>query len=563
MKNNSRVTKVHNSINSPNGKQPKSNKNSELPLKGMTVCISGFSQIEGKLLKEKIEKYGGNFNDNLTGRTNYLITNKINSNKSIAAQQHNMKLVTKEWILNEGGEKFLEEEKCKPPCFMGVDLNLYGFSEVERNIMREKVEKNGGGVVESVEEAEVIIIKDDLAFIEEEIEKLKKYEGKMASEKWFKECVSGGKYKNYSQYKITSNIISYKYEEIINNIEKYNYKNLFLGKVFGVIGFKNDIRLKIINIISFCNGIFFENVYENTNFVIVPLTYDDTTGIKNLLNVFNECPKIVTINWLFDSFYKGQILSENLYKPLKSLDTNINKTNKKILYTGNIFKNQTFSIYNSTYSQEKILDIKEKIISNMGEYFDAGDSCELKDFKAKFIVLNDGHPVIWDKVIKENAMKMYHKIIISHRYIDECLRQKEIFDFTEFFDMIPFSFSVPLDEFLSYRFFLPPNQFSLHEINCYEQLIETLGGYVDELNENTTHILFKKNKIKKKTLDLLIKKSNKNIKCVNEDCLMDYILKSGRSNIDNYLINIEDEDEDKDKDKDKEKKKEIDNDNKK
>ena len=75
-----------------NSKERKnSNPKSDI-LKGISVCVSGFSNIENEEFKAKIEKLGGKFLENLLKSTHYLIINKINSSKAISALKNNIKL---------------------------------------------------------------------------------------------------------------------------------------------------------------------------------------------------------------------------------------------------------------------------------------------------------------------------------------------------------------------------------------------------------------------------------------------------------------------------------------
>ena len=513
-------------------------------LRGILICASGFSPAENKLIKSKIEKLGGSFNDNLLASTQYLIINKINTDKATTAIKYNIKLVTREWLDDKNPEKFLDEEKCKPGCFYGTNLFLFGFNEEELKNMKKVINQNDGDVINNPEEAEVIIVKSDSIYVDEELEKLKKYHFKTVTEKWFTNCISKNEYQSIDEKKDLLNLelISKNYRIIIDEIksgQNTKYINLFLGKIFGIQGFKAEIKSKIIQIISFCNGFYFETILETTNYVIVPLTFDNIDIIHNKTNIFGIGPSIVTCNWLFDTIRKGEVLPPDLYKPIKSIDVPKNKTNnKKILYLGDIFKGESFSIFNNTYSKEQIEEIKEKIVQNMGEFFDAGDCNEIIDFKAKFIVLNDGHPYLWNKIINDNAEKQLGKIIISHRFIDESLRMRKIIECTDCFDSVPYPFSVPLEEFKNRYFYLPPNQFSLQERFSYDRLIETFGGNVDDLNNKTTHILFKKEQISQRTIDKMIKDSNKNVKCIKEGYFTDYILLCGRCNIDNYQVKI-------------------------
>jgi hypothetical protein len=438
----------------------------------------------------------------------------------------------------------LEEEKCKPGCFYGINIFLFGFNEEEEQNMKKIIRQKEGELINNAEESDVIIVKSNSGYIDEEIEKLKKYHNKTVSEKWYNTCISKNEYKYIDIKKDLLNfeIISKNYKNIIDDIksgQNAKYMNLFLGKIFGIQGFKNEIKTKIIQIISFCNGFFFETILESTNYVIVPLTFDNINIIQNKKNIFGLGPEIVTCNWLFDTIKKGSLLPPDSYKPIKSIDIQKNRTNnQKILYLGDTFKGQSFSICNNTYKQEKINEIKEKIIQNMGEYFDAGNSKEIIDYKAKFIILNDGYPITWNKLINDNVEKQLGKLIISHRFIDECLRMRKMIECTDFFDSVPYPFAVPLEEFKNRYFYLPPNQFSLQERFCYDHLIETFGGNVDELNNKTTHIVFKKEQISQKTIDKMIKSSNKNVKCIKEGYFADYILQSGRCDIDQYQVKI-------------------------
>ena len=517
--------------------------NSE-PLHGILVCVSGFSTTENLVLKSKIEKLGGNFNDNLLASTHYLIINKINSEKAVTAIKFNIKLVTKEWLDETKTDKYLDEEKSRPGCFYGLNIFLFGFNEEEIKTMEKEIKIKNGEIINNVDEADVIIVNSNCMFIDEEINKLKKYHHKTVTEKWYIGCIAKNEFKKIDEKEDSLNLelINKYYQNLIDNIksgQNTKYLNLFLGKIFSIQGFKKQIKSKLIQIISFCNGFFFENILENTNYVIVPLTFDNINSIQNKTNIFNICPNIVTCNWIFDTIKKGSLLPTDLYKPIKSIDLPKNRiNNQKILILGDIFKGESFSICKQTYPEEKINEIKEKIVQNMGEYFDAGNSKELTDFKAKFIILNDGFPVLWDKFINDNSMKNLRKLIISHRFIEECIRFRKLIVFTDFFDCVPYPFSVPLKEFQNRCFYLPPAEFSLQERFSFENLIETFGGTVDDLNPKTTHILTKKQQISQRSMDKIVKESNENVKIIIEEYFQDYILSCGRCDIDKYIVKI-------------------------
>ena len=520
----------------------KSNSKSDL-LRGLSICVSGFSYIEIQEFKRKIEKLGGTFIEDLLTSTHYLIVNKINSGKALCAIKNNIKLVTKEWLDENNEEKYLKFENCKPGCFYGVSLFLFGFNEEEFENMNKTINQRGGNIVNNISDSDIIIVKSNSIYIDEEIQKFKKYNNKLVSENWYNSCLEKNEFQNIDNKNLFNfELISQNYTNIITDIESgknAKYFNLFLGKVFGIQGFKNEIKSKIIQLISFCNGFFFETILENTDYVIVPLTFDNSNIIQNKVNAFGVCPKIVTCNWLFDCIEKGEIISYELYKPMKSIDIPKETiSSKKIFISGTLFKGQTFSIVNKTYKQEQILELREKIEGNSGEYFDSGNATLPGDFKAKYIILNDGHPQLWNGLIQENNNNGLGKIIISHRYIDECLRTRKIIEISDFFDSVPYPFKVPIEEFKNRHFYLPQNQYNMQEMLSFEYLIETFGGNFDELNSKTTHIVFRKEEISQHTKDKMIKGSNKNVKCISDSYFIDYIINCGKCDINNYEIKI-------------------------
>ena len=520
----------------------KSNSKSDL-LRGLSICVSGFSYIEIQEFKRKIEKLGGTFIEDLLTSTHYLIVNKINSGKALCAIKNNIKLVTKEWLDENNEEKYLNFENCKPGCFYGVSLFLFGFNEEEFENMNKTINQRGGNIVNNISDSDIIIMKSNSIYIDEEIQKFKKYNNKLVTENWYNSCLEKNEFQNIDNKNLFNfELISQNYTNIITDIESgknAKYFNLFLGKVFGIQGFKNEIKNKIIQLISFCNGFFFETILENTDYVIVPLPFGNSNIIQNKVNAFGVCPKIVTCNWLFDCITKGEIISYELYKPMKSIDIPKETiSSKKIFISGTLFKGQTFSIVNKTYKQEQILELREKIEGNSGEYFDSGNATLPGDFKAKYIILNDGHPQLWNGLIQENNNNGLGKIIISHRYIDECLRTRKIIEISDFFDSVPYPFKVPIEEFKNRHFYLPQNQYNMQEMLSFEYLIETFGGNFDELNSKTTHIVFRKEEISQHTKDKMIKGSNKNVKCISDSYFIDYIINCGKCDINNYEIKI-------------------------
>ena len=437
--------------------------------------------------------------------------------------------------MKNNSDKYLDHEKCSPGCFYGISLFLFGFNEEELKNMKIKINQNNGEVCNDPDEADIIIVKSDSIYIDKDIENLQKYQSRTVTEKWYNNCITENKYKTIDVKEDLFNFddIKNNFEKIITEIESglnTKYINLFIGKIFCIQGFRHEIKSKIIKIISFCSGFYFNTILESTNYVIVPLTFDNINIIQNKANIFDIRPNIVNCNWLLDTIKEGILLPPDLYKPIKSIDYQI--------YLSDIFKKESFSICKITYNKNKIKEIKEKIVQNMGEYLDEGNSSDINDFMAKYIIMNDGYPYTWNKIISENIEKKFGKLIISHRFLDQCLMMKKLVDFTDFFDSVPYPFKVPLEEFKSRYFYLPQNQFSLQERFSYGHLIKTFGGNLDELNEKTTHIIFNKEEISQRTRDEMLKSSNENVKCIKVKYFYDYILKSGKCDINKYQVKI-------------------------
>ena len=519
-------------------------------LHGLNICTTGFSRIENKLIKSKIENLGGIFLESLLATTHYLIINRINTDKAITAVKYNIKLVTKEWIDENNSDKYLDSKKCTPGCFYGISLYLFGFNEEELENMNKQISQKDGKVFDDPDEANLIIVKSELVYIDKDLENLEKYESKIVTEKWYYSCISKNEYIpiDENQDLLNLNILKNNFEKILTEIitqiesgKNTKYIKLFIGKMFYMQGFKDEIKSKIIKIISFCSGFYFDTILESTNYIIVPLTFGHINEYQNETDFICITQSIVTCNWLLDSIKEGKLLSPELYKPKKPKEPiepvdPVDK--KKILYLSNIFKNESFCICKNTYMEDKIKEIVKKIEQNMGEYFEVGYSIDIDDYIGKYIIINDGYPETSNKFICENVEKNMGKVIISHRFLDLCLMEGKLLEITDSFDSIPYSFGVPLEEFKNRYFYLPPNQFSLQERSCYGHLIKTLGGNFNDLNVKTTHILFKKKIIKQKVRDIMIKSSNENVKFIEEKYFTDFILQSGACDINKYQVKI-------------------------
>ena len=342
------------------------------------------------------------------------------------------------------------------------------------------------------------------------------------------------------KFKYQSDEILNKFDELKKIIENFEeVQNIFSGKIFHIREFGNNkIKKCLFQLISYCNGIIFDKIIPLTNIIIVPFSLENIQEIETFNNKLK--PIFTTPNFIIDSISNRKIQDPKKYKPFKSfIDDNLNNkiiyNTKKNYIISDLFKGETFSIVSQTYSEKEYNLIKEKIIENHGEIIDLIYD-ELKILRAKVIILNDGYLKEWNDFIEANNDNKH--LIVSHRYIDECIERKKKVDFDDYLNLFPFNFKIPLNSFKNFEFFLPSSYFTWNELRGNERLIETLGGKCD-LSKNTNFIMINCDKMKKKEFEELKKKSNKNIKVIKDEWLTKTVIDGGKiPEIEDFLVKI-------------------------
>ncbi len=522
-----------------NAKDIKKKKIKKIPkLKGLSICTSGFEEEENIKIKERIKEEEGNYEENLKKGTSILISNKINTYKTLMAKRNKIIIVNKEWILDNKSNLDLTDKKYYLPCFYNVTFFLFGFSDDIFLNMKKIIEEKGGTIISSFKDSEVIIFKNGLNFTNKELKEVNKYNEKIVSEKWFDDCIFKNTFLDFSKYKYQSDEILNKFDELKKIIENFEeVQNIFSGKIFHIREFGNNkIKKCLFQLISYCNGIIFDKIIPLTNIIIVPFSLENIQEIETFNNKLK--PIFTTPNFIIDSISNRKIQDPKKYKPFKSfIDDNLNNkiiyNTKKNYIISDLFKGETFSIVSQTYSEKEYNLIKEKIIENHGEIIDLIYD-ELKILRAKVIILNDGYLKEWNDFIEANNDNKH--LIVSHRYIDECIERKKKVDFDDYLNLFPFNFKIPLNSFKNFEFFLPSSYFTWNELRGNERLIETLGGKCD-LSKNTNFIMINCDKMKKKEFEELKKKSNKNIKVIKDEWLTKTVIDGGKiPEIEDFLV---------------------------
>ena len=522
-----------------NKSEKKTLKNTQL--KNFSICTSGYDEETNEKIIEEIKNFGGTYTENLLKKTNYLITDKINSFKALKAQENNILCVTKDWILTKEKNNLFNDEMFKIKCFQGINFFIFGFNEEEINKYSIKIIEKGGNIKNNINECDYILFKSNLEFTQKEIEEIHSISNKIVTEEWINNCINNNKfYKIKENYPLINQELNNKYEKCLKLI-KTNQKleELFLGKNFFIDGFdEKKIKLKIEKLINYCGGLITDELLSINDYVIVPLTHNKLPQIEEINN--NYQPKKVIITWLFNSILNKKILDYNDFKPFLPI---IKRDNEEEMYyfnknktISNLFLSITFTIYKETYSKEKFNEIKNKILQNSGTINDIKDADDFNDIlKSQYIIVNDGYSNILNGLLEANEKN--HKIV-SHRFIDECIEKRELVDYEDYVYLLPLNFSVPIKEFQNLEVYFLNSCYTIWDIKDLEGLYETFGGTCN-LSKNTKYIIIKDKKYSLKNFEKLKKKSNKDIKIINDDWISDCYLKNGEfQNPENYEVNL-------------------------
>ena len=435
--------------------------------------------------------------------------------------------------------------------------------------MKKTIRLKGGHIRSNYSKCDVIIFKSGLLLTENEKIEISKYENKIVTEKWYYQSLSANKFLplDLEKFDLNNDFIQTKYTTLIKSVidegredsnkkktskESASKMHLFLGKIFYIASSFDKQTRNILSLsISVYHGLVYNNITPLTNYVICT-SKSDMKNIINEISDYNENsqPQFVTYDFLYNSIKEGQIEDSRKYRPFNAIgmmddepdymfeddedeynsssEYDIEAANakrrgrRKKAILSSIFKGETFTIINETYTQEEVDELIEKIIQNGGKIIDSkGDFFANK--KGKFIVMNDNFGPLLTILLQELEKNQDKFIVVSHRFIDKCIQEQVLLNITDYLTLIPFNFSVPHQDFLNkIEVYIVSSHFAFHEIRSLEDIIETLGGKVD-LSPNTTHVLIGRD-IRKKEFDSIKKKTNNNIKIMDMDWLFEFVV---------------------------------------
>lgn len=469
-----------------------------------------------------------------------------------------MNIVTKDWILsNENDSNFLNNEKCKIPCFYNVIFFLFGFSDDIINQMSIAIKNKGGIISKYPQKSDILIFKSGLVFSNNEKKEMDKFKEKIVTENWYERCISENKFlspEDDPAFQINNDFVSTRYNSIfltiadgdvndeisnVNNDKKNERNILFLGKVFYIsYTFEDNIKSMLLSTISKCNGIVYNQITPLTNYAVT----SNSSEAKEDIYLYKDITKpiYITYDWIFDCIEANCLLDTAKYKPAEKDYCNIDilteliddekygpELKKKKVIKSNIFKNESFTIFENTYKQEDIDIIIQKILENSGTIYE-NKGYYNKNIRAKYLIVNDGNfefltKMIDDIEVNKNKGKYTH-YLVSHRFIDFCFERGVCELPGDYYSIYPIQFKVPLCFFIEryIEIFIPSDTYKYDEKRALELLIETLGGHVDN-SDKTNYAIVKDKEITAQKKKFIISKTNKNVKIILDEWLLEFL----------------------------------------
>jgi hypothetical protein len=126
----------------------------------------------------------------------------------------------KTWLnaLTKSKNLDIKEEDFSLRCFGGVTIMLLGFRKEDYLFVEKNILKNDGLVTKSLEQAEIIIMKNTCINAEES-KILENYFNMLVTEKWYEDCIANNKYLKFDLYLYSKESLKKTFDEILKKYE--------------------------------------------------------------------------------------------------------------------------------------------------------------------------------------------------------------------------------------------------------------------------------------------------------------------------------------------------------
>ena len=128
----------------------------------------------------------------------------------------------KTWLnaLTKSKNLDIKEEDFSLRCFGGVTIMLLGFRKEDYLFVEKNILNNDGLVTKSLEQAEIIIMKNT-CINPEESKILENYFNKLVTEKWYEDCIANNKYLKFDLYLYSKESLKKTFDEILKKYESF------------------------------------------------------------------------------------------------------------------------------------------------------------------------------------------------------------------------------------------------------------------------------------------------------------------------------------------------------
>ena len=517
-----------------------------IPTSKVVVCASGFANDKKEKIKESVSKLGGTFSYDFTANVNVLITFDNHSDKYRAARRNYVHTVQATWLKDSiKHDYFLQPENYLFPLF--YQYKFY-FHDCETKDAVSKVKKYRAEVVVEIDSSMtnylyIVIPNENIegyveelrreysffsnafddnvlklvtlpwidAYIEKEFSVLdsfqvmpsdypSKHEEKIASMiRRSEDCFVENSKTNKVETKNLQRFIKKQEEDIEEHIEKLRHEPDFRKTMFLMdanISLHNvhdkEERTVISRLVNVSGAFIYDAFIPGITTHII--TSHPDKELNGKAGSFDNTvgPYVVTKQWLIDSILSGKREDEKFYLP-----TNIQQVNnslstpqldlqkkKSFAKQGTLFKSHVFCIETESYSPAEIEDITDQIETNGGSVV----SEHIQNSVAKYKIMNDGFEKWGGFVLDKNDEGKY---VVSHRFIDRCLKHKTIVSLKKekAMDLLPLPYKPPYagTSNLYVAFTLFPSAGKDREV--LSNLASLMGMNLEFSEANTTHLI--------------------------------------------------------------------------
>ncbi len=524
---------------------------STMPQK-IVVCISSYSEDEKKRMSGMVTALGGLFSENFTSHVTVLVCGVAGTPKYNAAIEAKIPIVKQEWIRESAAKGgFLPLEDYLLPPFQGLKVALSGFERGsdEREEISKKIAKEGGKVLDDGHETPdcIFVLRgDDAKEIYARLKKKVIADSKrvVVIQDWVEACIKSRRFVVGSDYDcnvlfdktlkpkaksppVRSGYVLDETVKELEGLEANDERGLFLSDcvIYCDRLESAEERKMQKRLVTLAGGCYFESFNKAITHVMLN-SVRAKNEYKESIDDYSSPPFLVDHHWLRDCIVKRCHMPEASYKPMLSgLTTTPEVIGKKattkssapllspfagVATSSMLFKGVTFRIEEKSYSLERVQEMVSTIERHMGTVVRGSR-------RTNYTIANDGAV---GNVMSSYGRTSQSNVIVSHRWIDYCLKHKSIVNIekNKQIYLLPMPHASPYEKIEGYvAAFLG---LKYEDKLVLGRIFEAMGGKVGKDAGEITHIVTN-TQVEAKIKDIVKKRPE--VVVVNIEWLLDYM----------------------------------------